>query len=1274
MPNSVLLLCPDVISERMAGPAIRYWEFAKSLAPRHPVTLAMSNEVPAGLLAPEGVRLVRHTPGNVESLCLEHEIIVVHGYILKLYPVIRDTDKILVADIYDPIPLESLELQQKAPLAQRMDDQAFQVAMMNEQLLYADYFLCASERQKDLWLGGLLALGRINPVTYTDMAQRVAVVPFGLPDRPAERTGPGFRAAMPEAEFVLLWGGGVWEWFDPLTVIHAVHRLLPEMPGLRLVFLGTRHPNPGIPLMPRLRQARELARALEVEHAVIFQEGWVDYASVHNHFLDADVCVSAHFDTLETRYAFRTRMLHYLWAGKPIITTRGDTLAQTVAQAGAGIAVDYQDVAGWVAAIRKLRQAEFYRQCVASAQALAPDYRWSQVTAPLLEICRQATPVRDVSRSRNKGRRVAYLAQTAHAPCAQPSRRNEELAREALNMAFDSPDAVIDLPAQGLTVPTKLFSDESLATYVLIPEYDGINFAMPVTRGKTLRWACHWKETEAAATVLIKLGTYQRTNQCALELRLVPLNGASPPYQARLSGAELADNYYAAFVLDRPLLPGGYTCELSSPDADDRENLLALWLTITPAGRRPGELAPAFPPHPETAIIVCIHNALEDVRRCLESVQKHTSQPYTLILVDDGSDAETRDYLRDYAGQTNVRLQRNEQAGGYTRAANQGMRAAAGTPYLLLLNSDTVVSPGWLERLLACAESDPAIGLAGPLSNTASWQSIPEIEQHGDWAANPLPQDLSVEQMAARVAAQSARLYPRLPFLNGFCLLIKRQVIERIGFFDEENFPQGYGEENDYCIRARQAGWQLALADDAYIYHAQSKSYSHERRKQLAQQAWQALTGKHAVSEIEAGVEVCRHSPAMQGIRQRARVLLERWNFIEQGQYRWQGKRVAFILPIHEAGGGANVVLMEARAMRRMGVDACILNLRGNRESFARSYPDLDVPVLYFAHPADNHEDLLSLCRQFDAVIATAHFSVGWIAPLADAPAPILGYYIQDFEPYFYLGKPNNHAWFWRSIWLRRRYASYYFRRHPEFRHAWLSYSRIPRMIRFTKTAWNQREVIYQTGQSCARVGPSCHIDMFMPRRERSSQGCLRVTAMVRPSSPRRNPLRTMQVLRRLQRTYPDKLDITIFGAPEHDPLFLALPRDFVFTNLGHIPPEQIARLFSESDIFADFSVYQAMGLTAMEAMACGVAVILPQAGGAEEFAGHEKNALLIDSRSSHACYQALERLVNDAALRRAIAQQASLDMVACYPEKAAYRMLGLLFDTSGTREYEISA
>lgn len=390
MSHSILILCPDVIGERMAGPAIRYWEFAKALVTDHVVTLAVPNEIPEALQQTTSFSLVQHTPENIAELVSHHDIILFQGYIFDHYPQLRQSDKILVADLYDPIPLEGLEQLKNQVAAETLPQIADQVRMMTDQVKWADYFLCANSRQRDLWLGYLLALGRINSFNYENIKQRMVIVPFGLPDEAPQRTGTGFRKPfeIDESKFVLLWGGGIWEWFDPLTLIQVIHRLLPRYPDLRLIFLGTQHPNPTIPTMPMQHRAESLARELELYgKQVIFQPGWVPYETLQNHLLDANVGVNAHFDTLETHFSFRTRILPYLWAGKPIITTEGDILADEIAHMKAGIVIKPKDESAWIDAIEKLHDPDNYANYLLGVKKLAQHYCWSTVIQPLRVLC-----------------------------------------------------------------------------------------------------------------------------------------------------------------------------------------------------------------------------------------------------------------------------------------------------------------------------------------------------------------------------------------------------------------------------------------------------------------------------------------------------------------------------------------------------------------------------------------------------------------------------------------------------------------------------------------------------------------------------------------------------------------------------------------------------------------------------------------------------------------------------------------------------------------------
>ena len=637
-------------------------------------------------------------------------------------------------------------------------------------------------------------------------------------------------------------------------------------------------------------------------------------------------------------------------------------------------------------------------------------------------------------------------------------------------------------------------------------------------------------------------------------------------------------------------------------------------------------------------VIVCVHDALDDVTRCLASLVRYTRPPYRIVLVDDGSDAPARDYLARFAAEQGATLLRNEHALGYTRAANQGLRASTAA-YALLLNSDTIVTRDWLDRMVACAEADARIGLVGPLSNTASWQSVPRLfDDGGDWAENALPGDWAADTFARALAARSPRNHPRVGFLNGFCLLVKRALVSEIGVFDEERFGRGYGEENDYCLRARAAGWELAVADDAYVYHAQSKSYGHDGRRERIEQADRTLVDKHGHEAIARGLGLTRENRLLAGTRARARVLAERQQLVDDGRKRFEGKRVLILLPIVDPAGGGHVVLQEARAMRAMGVDARVLNLEESREGFERGHPENGVPIVY----APSRERVAQQLAGFDAVIATAHGSVEWMQLSAvHPPATVRAYYVQDFEPFFY--PPGS-----ESYWS-----------------AWRSYTRFADLVLLTKTEWNRATVQAHVGADCAVVGPSVDIDLFCPRPRRDGsrpERPLRVAAMIRPQTPRRQARLTMEVLGDFQRAQGNAVEIVLFGCDSDDPAFLELPSQFAWRNAGVVTRPQLASLMNEIDVFADFSSFQAMGLAALEAMATGAAVIVPKNGGATSFARHEANSLVVDTSSAEACRGALERLFQDPGLTSRLREAALEDACGLHPEGAAYRILEKLF------------
>lgn len=386
----ILVISHDVIGPRMAGPGIRYWELARVLAQTLPVTLATPN---VAQMPDAGVRLWSYQPGIWETLApvvAETAAIVLCGDVLDWFPQLLQGQAPLVVDGYDPHPLETLALFAGTPeQAQRHQERE---RILQLQCRAGDFFLCASERQRDWWLGLLEATGRVNVQIYQadpSLRRLVDLVPFGLPVEPPQHTKPVMRGVLPgidSAARIILWGGGLWEWLDPLTLLRAFPQVLARCPEARLVFPGTQHPNTAVPAMGMYPRAMQLVEDLGLQPYVFFGE-WVPYTDWQNYLLEADVGVALHFDTLETRMAFRTRVLDYIWAGLPMVLTRGDATGDLVAQHALGHLVDFEDVDGVAAAL-----LDVLAQPRAAWEARFPEVRaqlaWERAAEPLARFCR----------------------------------------------------------------------------------------------------------------------------------------------------------------------------------------------------------------------------------------------------------------------------------------------------------------------------------------------------------------------------------------------------------------------------------------------------------------------------------------------------------------------------------------------------------------------------------------------------------------------------------------------------------------------------------------------------------------------------------------------------------------------------------------------------------------------------------------------------------------------------------------------------------------------
>jgi len=181
----VVVITDDVLTSKMAGPAIRAWNFAGALAAAHEVVLATTSELCEVTSSRFSVECAdRERFAELERWC---DVAIVQGYLLHNVPGLRGSEKVMVFDLYDPLHLEALVLTRDDPEPERSFNVANTVATLEEQLARGDFFVCASAKQRDLWLGFLAALGRVNPRTYGDdptLRRLIDVVPFGLPDEP----------------------------------------------------------------------------------------------------------------------------------------------------------------------------------------------------------------------------------------------------------------------------------------------------------------------------------------------------------------------------------------------------------------------------------------------------------------------------------------------------------------------------------------------------------------------------------------------------------------------------------------------------------------------------------------------------------------------------------------------------------------------------------------------------------------------------------------------------------------------------------------------------------------------------------------------------------------------------------------------------------------------------------------------------------------------------------------------------------------------------------
>ncbi|WP_243076983.1 glycosyltransferase [Microbacterium sp. SS28] len=380
----------------MAGPGIRFVKIAEQMATVAEVTLAVGIEgSDTEYLQDRGFAIApyQHRDELIEivgahdiAFCqLIDEEVVRQGAALGCR---------FVFDLYNALPAEAIGAERIGGFDTQPEmDDVFRgvLGFFRFCLRAGSYFVTSNERQRDLWIGYALSAEALLPGELRGRRPEdvIGLLPFGMEDGEPFAADHGIRGRMGIGadDIVLLWAGGIWDWFDAETPIRAVADLRRTRSDLHLVFYGTTHPNAAIGKPKSVERAEALAAELGVlGTGVHFIDGWVPADRRADYLLDADIAISAHKESFETRYAFRTRILDHFWAKLPSIVTRGDWFAEYIEEHGLGEVVEPADVEATKRAIAALSEPARRVAAREHVVRIRDEWRWSQNTAPLKQV------------------------------------------------------------------------------------------------------------------------------------------------------------------------------------------------------------------------------------------------------------------------------------------------------------------------------------------------------------------------------------------------------------------------------------------------------------------------------------------------------------------------------------------------------------------------------------------------------------------------------------------------------------------------------------------------------------------------------------------------------------------------------------------------------------------------------------------------------------------------------------------------------------------------
>jgi glycosyltransferase involved in cell wall biosynthesis len=607
------------------------------------------------------------------------------------------------------------------------------------------------------------------------------------------------------------------------------------------------------------------------------------------------------------------------------------------------------------------------------------------------------------------------------------------------------------------------------------------------------------------------------------------------------------------------------------------------------------------------SVIIPVYNALDVTTRCLKSLLPCLNESDEVLIVSDASDRHVNEQLQAFAENHKhfTFIERTEN-GGFVEACWTGYEASSSKNDIILLNSDTLLAPDSLESFKQQMYIRQAVAMGSPMSTGS-----PNFELH-----------LSPGEDFFAGARRLKQLQAKEPFSaitpEGQCLYIKRWALERFGFLDKI-YGRGFCEESDLAMRMFAGGAELICLSNDLIHHERSASFgSYQRSKQIRK--------NRPIFDERWGNT---YSIAFSAFKQRTHLakLRNKWH-TSKPQNSIDTLEVAFMLPELITAGGHLSVIQHVNEMICRGRKAGIIT---HKAPTTEALGLLTTPLVFSLEE-------LETCKKLPPhLIATMWSTAHTVHDLAKAnPSVTAWYYIQDYEPWFYD----------RSDQEQDKAA------------AARSYDLDINMVAKTDFLCSLVEKLH--GRKVSKVCPGIARDIFYPGAQTQHHGTPRVAALYRPDKSRRGTQLLLQVLDELL-TQNSNVEISLFGSSDIEACHPSLRKHIHF--LGPLPSNKVADTYRNSDVVCDLSLWHGFGRMGIEAMACGAVPLLSESGGINEYAIHEKNALIVSDKPDEVA-ASLNRLLQDDVYRHTL-RQAGLNCFKWSEQQATTDWLELLASKS---------